>query len=263
MLRNRALLLLPSVALVACGTPAEKKAPPPVVAEAPPPPAPPGPPPGPRPDVLLARARVLRADGDLAGARARLEAALEGAPESDDVRLELVDLLVVDGREPERAATILAGVQARDGNARWYLVSAELAELRGDATAAADGYGRALALADDPAVRLRRAVVLEALDRGPEALTELERVRADRPEDAFVRTRLAVRYEAAGRLREAETELVALAEAAPDRAAGWERLAAFYRRTGRTDAARRAEARADAAAGRRERTLRPLLRSNR
>ncbi|WP_242395172.1 tetratricopeptide repeat protein, partial [Anaeromyxobacter oryzisoli] len=212
----------------------------------------------PSPQVLLARARALRAEGDVAGARARLEEAVGVAPPSDELRIELADLLVGDGREPDRAAELLAGVAARDGNARWFAVSGQLAELRGDPAGAATDYAGALAIADDSALRLRRAVVLEALGRAGEAVGELERVRKDRPEDAFVRSRLAACYEAAGRLREAETELVALAGAAPERPGDWERLAAFYRRTGRHDAARRAEARADAVSGRHERNLRPL-----
>jgi predicted Zn-dependent protease len=213
--------------------------------------------------VLLARARALRAEGDLAGARGRLEAALAAAPASDQVRLELADLLVADGREADRAAALLDGVAAREGNAPFCRVSAHLAELRGDGAAAADAYGRALALEDDPELRLRRALVLEELGRGPEALSELERVRLARPDDALVRARLAVRYEAAGRTSEAEAELMRLADAAPERAAPWRELAAFYRRVGRAEAARPAEARADQAAGPRERKLRPLPPSRR
>jgi predicted Zn-dependent protease len=268
VLRIRVLPNLPLaglVALAACGAPRPKAPPPrppPAAVAAPEPAAAPAPP-APRPEVLLARARALRAAGDVEGARARLEAALAAAPASDDLRLELADLLVADGREPDRAAELLGGVGAREGNGRWLIVSAQLAELRGDASAAAALYAQALALADDPAIRLRHAVALETLGRPGEAIAELQQVQRDRPDDPFVGSRLAACYEEAGRLREAETELVALAEATPDRAGDWERLAAFYRRTGRPDAARRAESRADAASGRRERALRPLQRARR
>jgi predicted Zn-dependent protease len=216
----------------------------------------------PRPEVLVARARALRADGDMAGARARLEAALEIDPGLDDARLDLADLLIADGREVERAALLLEEVGAK-GSERHALLSARLAESRGDDAVAADAYGRALALADDPDARLRRALALERLGRGDEATAELERVRAERPDDAVARSRLAERYEASGRLLDAEKELRRLAEDQPDRAAGWERLARFYARHGRAADARAAMARARAASGRPGRSLRPLLPSKR
>lgn len=216
----------------------------------------------PRPDVLLARARALRAEGDLEGARARLEAAHQASPAADDVRVELADVLVADGRELDRAAELLAGVQG-PGDARLHLVTARLAEVRGDDAGAEASYAVALAVEPDPDVRLRRALALERLTRYDEATAELELVRADRPDDVLARARLADRYEAAGRLREAEAELVRAAEAQPDRAAGWERLARFYERAGRGADARAAQARARAAAGRDERGLRPLLPSRR
>lgn len=220
------------------------------------------PPSQPRPEVLLARARALRAEGDVAGAQERLEVALQAAPDSDELRLELADLIVAEGREPYRAAVLLEGVRVRDG-ARWHLANGRLAELRGDDRGAEAAYARALAEEDDPDVRLRRALVLERLGRFDEAAAQLELLRAARPDDALVRARLAERHEAAGRLAEAEVELREAAEAQPERAAGWERLARFYRRAGREAEARDALARARDALGRTERALRPLLPSKR
>ena len=243
--------------VAACGTPKPSARAPAAAAVGAPSPAA-----APRPEVLVARARALRADGDRAGAQARLEAALQLAPASDDVRLELADLLVADARDLERAAALLAGLSA-PGGARAAVVSARLAELKGDDAVAAEAYERALDAGEDADLRFRRALALERLGRVDEATLDLERVRAERPDDPLARARLAERYEVAGRLVEAEAELIWLAEAQPERAAGWRRLARFYERTGRKAEARVALARAKESAPRGTRALRPLLPSKR
>jgi predicted Zn-dependent protease len=250
---KKLLALLPA-ALLACGHAAPKPAPaapPPVVAAAPtrsPE----------RAEILLARARALRAEGDLGGARARLDDALEADPESSGVRLELADVLVAEGLELDRAASLLDGLaELPDG--RVSLVRARLCEARADDPGAAAAYGEALALADDPEVRLRRALALERLGRTADEIVELERLRALRPGDVFTRAHLGDAYAEVGRRGEAETELRWVAEAQPDRSAGWLRLARFYERAGRPREAREAAERARAAGGGHERALRPLL----
>jgi tetratricopeptide (TPR) repeat protein len=258
VLRPASAALLTLLALAACKTSAPPPAPAAASADAAPAPAA-----QPRTDVLVSRARALRAEGDVEGASARLEAALQLAPEAADVRVELADLLVADGRDLDRAAALLAGVQA-GGGARLHLVRARLAEAQGDDAAAAAEYELALATEDDPDARLRRALALERLGRDADALAELTQVRADRPDDTLVRARLAERLEGAGRLAEAEEEYRWLAEAQPDRAGPWERLARFYERSGRAKEARWAAERAREAAGaRQDRALRPLLPSRR
>jgi tetratricopeptide (TPR) repeat protein len=244
-------LVLALAVLAACGTrkPAERPAPAAAAPVAQPSPA-----------DLLEEARTLRAEGELAGARERLEAAHAAAPSLEDVRLELAELLVSDGAELERAADLLGGVATRD--VRFHLAEAALEEVRGDDAAAEAAYGRALAEQPDPDVRLRRALLLARLGRAPEALAELELVRAERPGDAFAGLRRAELYEVAGRLADAEAELLALAEAQPERPQGWERLARFYERAGRQADARSALARARGASGG-GRVLRPLLPSRR
>ena len=248
-MRRLVQLSLAAALLVACAGPK-------------PPPAAVAPPPPPDPAPLVAQARDLRAGGDLAGARARLEAAHLASPDSDEVRLELADLLVSDGQEVHRAQALLEGVRAREG-ARWFLLSARIAELLADDLRAEAAYARALAVEDDPDARLRRASALERLGRAGEATAELERVRTSRPRDALLRTQIGERYEAVGRLAEAESEFRVAAEAQPDRAQGWERLARFYERAGRAPEARAAQDRAREAGGRSGRTLRPLLPSKR
>src|SRR5512133_903819 len=148
MSRTPAVLLAAALAL-ACGGRSR-------TAAAPPPPPPPAPPPAPAVDVqaLQADARGHRAAGDLDGARAKLEQALAAAP-SDGLRLDLADLLVADGRDLDAAAALDADVRDRDPDVRYDLLSARLAELRGDDAAAADAYARAVARAEDADVRLR------------------------------------------------------------------------------------------------------------
>jgi tetratricopeptide (TPR) repeat protein len=213
------------------------------------------------PQVLLSRARASRAEGDVTASRALLEEALEGSG-LDEVRIELADLLVVDGGQLARAEALLAGVGDRAAT-RLHLVLARLAEARGDDAGAEAEYAIVLAAADDPDLRLRRAFALERLGRGGDAIAELEQVRAVRADDAVARSHLAERYERAGRLPEAEAEYRWLADAQPERAAEWDRLALFYERAGRQREARAAADRARSAAGHQERTLRPLLPSKR
>lgn len=216
-----------------------------------------------RAQVLLARARALHAEGDLPGAAARLESAREADPASDAVRVELADVLVAEGQDLDRAAALLDGVaDTPDGHVS--LVRARLCEARGDDAGAAAAYGLALAGTDDPAARLRRALALERLGRTRDEIVELERLRAERPGDAFARAHLGEAYADAGRERDAEAELRWVAEAQPGLPAGWLRLAHFYERAGRPRDARAAEERARALGGvHRERALRPLLPSRR
>lgn len=229
-------------------------------APAPAQPAPAWPPPS--PGDLLARARALRAEGDAAGARARLEAALWIAPAYDDARHELADVLLSDGIELDRAAELLAGV--RRTRPRTHLLAARLAELRADDAGAVAAYARALEAGDDPDARIRRALALGRLGRTAEAIDELKRVRAARPDDPIARGGLAMLYEGAGRYRDAEREYRAIAEAHPARAQGWEDLARFCERTGRYAEARAAHRRArQARGGERPRELRPLPPSKR
>jgi predicted Zn-dependent protease len=243
-------LAIAAVLLAACGTSRSARAPRPPAARLE----------LPRPEALVANAQELRAQGDVAGARARLEAALATAPSDDAARLELADLLLADGADLDRAAALLAAVRAP--GPRVHLLSARLSELRGDDAGASDAYARALDAEDDPDVRLRRGLALDRLGRAGEATLELERVRADRPDDAIARGRLAALYERAGRVREAEAEYRALAEARPERVQGWEDLARFCERAGRHAEARAAAERARAARGTAN-ARRPLLPSKR
>jgi predicted Zn-dependent protease len=270
---KKVLPLAPAAALVAasllaCGHAAPRSAPaaapaPRAASAAPVAAAPSVAPTPPRTDVLVARARALRAEGDVPGARARLEAAAQLDPASPEVRVELADVLLAEGVELDRAAGLLQGLLERpDG--RVSLVRARLCEARSDDAGAVVAYAVALAAADDPDVRLRRALALERLGRTGEEIVDLERLRAVRPGDAFVRAHLGDAYDEMGRPLDAEAELRWVAEAQPGRAAGWLRLARLYERMGRSRDARDAADRARAAGGvRSDRALRPLLPSKR
>jgi tetratricopeptide (TPR) repeat protein len=211
---------------------------------------------GPHPELLAPRARQLRSEGDHAGALSLLELAAVLSPDDPEVCFELADLLVADGADLDRAGAMLRAVPASHPGRDATL--GLLAEQRGDAAAAEAAYARQLAVADDPEVRLRRAMALERLGRDAEALVELERLRAANPASPLVRARLAERYEAASRIGEAELELQAAAQATPARPEGWRRLAAFYVRHGLTENARAAEARGREASSATPRVMRPL-----
>jgi predicted Zn-dependent protease len=252
---KKLLPLVPAALLAACGHAAPRPAPAPVAA--------PAPAPSPeKAEVLLSRARALRGAGDLPGARARLEDGLKADPGSAGVRLELADVLVAEGLELDRAASLLAGLE-ETADGRVSLARARLCEARADDAGAAAAYGAALAHADDPETRLRRALTLERLGRTGEQIAELELLRSERPTDVFARAHLGDAYEDAGRCVDAEAELKWVAEAQPDRPAGWLRLARFYEQAGRPREAREAREAAERArtAGgvHQERSLRPLL----
>jgi predicted Zn-dependent protease len=211
---------------------------------------------GVRPEALLAQAAQLRAAGDLAGARQRLERAAVTAPGDPGVCLALADVLLAEGADLDRVGAMLWALPP--ATPRRDEALGRLADLRGDPATAEAAYARALLQRPDPQVQLRRAQALEKLGRLPEAILELERLRAATPADPLVRLRLAELYEATGRLVEAEAELRGLAEAAPARPEGWRRLAAFCTRHALDDKARVAEARAHDAELRPRRDLRPL-----
>jgi len=209
----------------------------------------------------VGKARLQRAAGNVAAAEGWLEAALASDPRSVAARLDLAELLVATGGDAERAAALLSGLP--EGDARRDDVLGRLAELRGDAVVAEAAYARSLALREDPEVRFRRALLLDALGRHAELVPELEKVRAARPDEAAARAKLATLYEEAGRNQETEAELRWLAEHG-DRPEPWRRLSAFLARTGKGAQAKAAEARAaELEPQQARRSLRPLPPSSR
>jgi predicted Zn-dependent protease len=241
---RRAVLVLLLVLVLACASPSPARPPPPVPRTA-------------APESLLRDARSARDAGDLPLARARLEEAVLGAPDWDLPRLDLAELLLAEGSDLPQVAELLSG-PVRPENPRLHVLRGQLAELEEDDLGAAASYAQALLLRPDPDVRLRRALVLDRLGRGDDAISELERVREARPRDPAARARLADLYERAGRLEHASRELEALAFGS-GRPAPWRALAEFHRRHGDENAARWAEANARALDAREDRALRPLL----
>jgi len=241
---RRALLVLLLVIVLACASPSPARTPPPVPRQPP-------------PESLLGDARVARESGDLPLARATLERAILAAPDWDLPRLDLAELLLLEGQDLPQVRSLLGG-PLRPENPRGHVLRGQLAELEGDDLGAAAAYAQALLLRPDPDVRIRRALVLERLDRGDDAISELEQLRDERPDDAAARARLATLYERAGRLAHAERELEALAFGS-GRPGPWRALAEFHARNADDAKARWAEANARALDGREERALRPLL----
>jgi predicted Zn-dependent protease len=241
---RRALLVLLLVLVLACASPSPARPAPDLL-------------PRPAPEALFRDARAARDAGDLPLARARLEQAVLGAPDWDLPRLDLAELLLADGNDLSQVAELL-GRAVRPENPRGHVLRGQLAELEGDDLGAAAAYAQALLLRPDPDVRLRRALVLDRLGRGDDAVSELERVREERPRDPAARTRLADLYERAGRLDHAARELEALAFGS-GRPEPWRALAEFHRRHGDEGAARWAEANVRALEAGDDRALRPLL----
>ena len=117
--------------------------------------------------------------GRRALARVRLEEALAAAPARDDVRLELAEILIADGQDLQRAQSVLAGVRRRGVNAR-DLACGAVAEPEATTRRRRPRYGRALLVADDADVRLRRAVASSGLGRADEAARAERRARRGR-----------------------------------------------------------------------------------
>jgi len=212
----------------------------------------------------MAVARAARAAGDRAAARAWLAFAVDTDPEWELPRVELADLLLASDRGPDAAAAaarlLERGTRTPSRNPRLYKLLGEARARLGQPGGAVAVWARSLELSEDLDLRLARSALLRELPgRLDEAITEMEKVQAARPEDPAPRSLLAEAYEAAGRSAEAEDELRWLASADPSSAAALRRLSRFYERA--NDRARAADteraARAVEKPARRMRSLKP------
>jgi len=204
-------------------------------------------------------ARAALTSGDRAAARDWLGLAIAADPDWALPRVALADLLLAgDGgaSDAENAARLLErAARTLPTSPRLYRLLGEARARLGDAGGAAAAWAQSLALAEDPSLRLARAALLrDQPGRGPEAIAELEKVRAVRPNDAAARSLLAEAYEAADRRAEAEAELRWLVAVSPGSAVPLRRLARFLERG--HDPVRAAEA--EEAARAVERPRRPL-----
>lgn len=222
-------------------------------------PASPAPPPGSdAARAALSAARAARERGDAAAERLELARAVSADPGWDLPRIDLAEVLLRDAGDGNAALALLDGPGLRGDNPRLQRLRGAAREQAGDGEGAVAAYAAALALRDDDELRLRRAMLLAGLGRGPEAIVELERLRAVRPADPRPRSQLAELYEAAGRRAEAEVELRWLAAAAPAAPAPLYRLARFLARGGDSEGAERVD-RAARALERPTRAMRPLM----
>ncbi len=207
----------------------------------------------------LALGRAARVEGRTTEAREHLERAVRADPNGPVARLELADLFIAEGSELGTARILLQEAQVLRGDAeRIARTGGALEELEGHEAQAVESYARALELAADPDLEVRRALLLLRLGRPGEAATELGSVLLLRPEDRGARAAQADACEAAEQLAAAEHALAVASALAPADAAPLRALASFYRRHGQ---------RAKAAAVERQlrpddrpaRKLRPLL----
>lgn len=211
----------------------------------------------------LSEARSAREGGRSSDAELHLERAAAADANSVEARLDLAELLLKEGSKVTRAVTLLDEAERlQSATPRQEQLRGWAAEIQGDDAGAAAAYGRVLAVAPDPDLRLRRGQILARLGRRGEAAAELAAVVADRPTDRAAHTGLAEIYEGQGRLREAESELLQLASLAVNDPGPQRRLAAFYLRHGDKRSAQVAEARARSLEGA-PRALRPLRASKR
>lgn len=207
----------------------------------------------------LALGRTARAEGRTTEAREHLQRAARADPGGPEARLELAELLVADGSELTTARSLLQEAQLLRGDAAQIArTGGALEELEGHEAQAVESYARALELAPDPELQLRRGLLLQRLGRSGEAATELGGVLLLRPEDRTARAAQAEACEAAEQLAAAEHALAVASALAPAEAAPLRALGSFYLRHGQRAKAAAVERqlRPD---GRPARQLRPLL----
>jgi tetratricopeptide (TPR) repeat protein len=136
------------------------------------------------PEAHLGLARVLRKQGDLAGARAQAQAALQGAPGHVGALSLLADLAVEAGDAAGAAARWAEVVEGspRDRAAR--LTLARLLRTNGDAAGARDQYRAALALKESPEVLAALADAAKAANDPAAELQAMEKLSALDPSAA-------------------------------------------------------------------------------
>lgn len=211
------------------------------------------------PRADLEQAREAAARGDLSAASAKLERATAQTPTWGLAWLELAEVQLRAGADPQALERSLAAARSLEPeNPRAWLLSARFFEQRQTREDAIVAYARAAELRPSLIeAREPLALLLLGADRPGEALPHLHAALAARPGDRALRANLAEACERVGDLKRAEVELKALADEAPGTVYR-RRLAAFYERTGRPKKAA-AELRKADAGQRPSRALRPLL----
>lgn len=120
--------------------------------------------------VNLAAALTELGDGD--GARSAVQTGLAVAPGNPRLLCLQARLLAEQG-DGDRAQIVLSEALERDaGVAEVWALRGELAYAADDLTEAASAFDHALALADRPAIRFNRAVVLQAAGRYEDAASD-------------------------------------------------------------------------------------------
>ncbi len=211
--------------------------------------------PAPLPEVDFAKAaterdRAKQAEqaGDVDGARLHLEAALEAAPGWSEPELDLAELLLSRGEEPDRVAAMLATAEPDPKEAtRLWRLRGILAEQDGDRAAAVRTYQSALAC--DPAdtfVHARLAHLFLAGGDTDAAISEFEWLQERSPLDATLHAALADAYVRVKRFEDAQQQLAAAVTLDPSNPIFHRRLANVYDQQGLRKKAAAEHAQADA-----------------
>jgi len=180
-----------------------------------------------------------RADqaGDLAGARAHLEAAVARSPDLGLAQVDLADVLIRLGEEgPALAKALQAGERLEPQNPRLWRLAGAYAEDQGDAAGAMAAYERALSLRPaDARSRFRLAGLYASAGRSQDAIAAYRAVLALEPSNKGARLSLAGLLEKQHDLAGAEAELTALAAQDPDNALYRDRLHAVQVEQGKAE----------------------------
>lgn len=201
------------------------------------PPPPPPRPPAPEPLAELEAAHQADAAGDLASARAHLEAAVKANPSLGLAHVDLADVLLRLGEEgPELASELEAAKKLEPGNPRVWRTAGAYGEDTGDAQGAQLAYETALQLQPgDTHSRFRLAGLYATAKRPADAIAAYRAVLAAEPSYPGARLALAELLEGQGDLAGAETELAALTQAEPRNALYQQKLQALRVKLGKAE----------------------------
>ena len=156
--------------------------------------------------VDMLEAQWLEQKGDRGAAIDMWEKLAEANPQSAEIQGRLAAALVRAGKLVEAKARVKQAVAADGGNVAVLTASGDLAMRNGDARAASEAYGRALALAPGRDLAVRQFAALRA-QRAPQADQPLRDWLQRRPTDLTVRLALASSLEEGGKNTEAMAEL--------------------------------------------------------
>jgi tetratricopeptide (TPR) repeat protein len=156
--------------------------------------------------VDMLEAQWLEQKGDRTAALAAWQRLAEGNPQSAEIQAQLTATLVRAGKLVEAKARLKQAMAADGTDVAVLKAAGDLAMRNGDARAASEAYGRALAQAPTRDLAVRQFAALRA-QRSPQAEQPLRDWLQRRPADITVRLALANSLEEAGNNPQAIAEL--------------------------------------------------------